>query len=143
MSEGQIDSELLTSWVDEVRRLAKEEDRSEIGDEFIGHLFAYAPQDADGAWPHRTIRDTLERLASKELELGIEIERFNMRGVQVRAMYGGGAPERTLAEEARQSARMTRTWPRTNAVLERIADSWDKTAEREDERARQDKLRDV
>lgn len=139
--EGQIDPQALSAWVEEVRRLAKEDDRSAIGDEFIGHLLAHAPHDPDGAWPHRTVRELIEKVASNELELGIEVERFNMRGAHARAMYGGGEPERAIAAEVREWAKKTQAWPRTKSMLERIAQSWEMHAQQQDERANQDKMR--
>jgi hypothetical protein len=139
--EGEIDEAKLRRWVEEVHRLAKNEDRAAIGDEFIGHVLAYAPSDPDGAWPHQVVRRIVDELASKEMELGIQIERVNMRGVHSRALYGGGEPEREIAEQMRQWARLTRPWPRTTAMLERLAKSWEDDAEREDARARQDKMR--
>jgi hypothetical protein len=141
MNGADIDVTPLRHWVAEVRRLAREADRSVIGDEFVGHLIAHAPPDADGAWPHRVVRDLIEVMASNEAELGIEVERFNMRGVQTRAMYEGGGRERGTAQQSREWAKATRAWPRTTAMLERIAQSWEEYAQREDERAKQDEMR--
>ena len=139
--EGEINEEKLLTWVQEVHRLVKEADRAAIGDEFIGHVLAYTPADPDGAWPHRIVRQLIENMDSKEMELGIQIERFNMRGVQARALYGGGGPEREMAERAKHWANVTRAWPRTSAMLEAIAASWESTARNQDERARQDRMR--
>ena len=104
--DGQeLDVDKLREWVGTVRRLAQESDRAKIADEFIGHLFAYAPSDSDGFWPHIAIRTTLEELQSDQIELGIQIERSNMRGVVTKAMYEGGGQERTLAEQARAQSK--------------------------------------
>src|SRR5262249_25781815 len=112
--EGQIDAEILSAWVDAVRAITKEDDRSEIADEFIGHLLAYCPPDPDGTWPHRVVRDLIERVASTHLETGIDIERFNMAGrPHARALYGGGGRERGIAEEFRDWSKKTAVWPRT------------------------------
>lgn len=141
--EGQIDAEILSAWVEVVRAIAKEDDRSEIADEFIGHLLAYAPPDPDGAWPHRVVRDLIEEASSTHLETGIDTERFNMAGrPHARALYGGGSRERGIAEEYRDWSKKTGTWRRTSAMLERIAESWDRSAEMHDQRAKQDRMRD-
>lgn len=142
-NDAQLDPNLLEPWVLEVRRLAREADRAEIGDEFIGRLLAHAPAEADGVWPHRVVRDLLENIASGHLEIGIEVERFNMRGTTVRAVYGGGEPEHALARQLRESAKAIRLWPRTSAMLDRIAKSWAAMGDEQDERSRKDKLRDV
>jgi hypothetical protein len=141
--DGQIDADVLFGWVDVVQAIAKNDDRSEIADEFIGHLVAYAVPDPDGAWPHRVVRDLIEKMSSTHLETGIDTERFNMAGRQhARAFYGGGGRERGIAEELREWSRETRAWPRTSAMLERIAKSWDHFAEMQDERSKQDRMRD-
>jgi len=140
--DGQIDADVLFGWVDVVRSIAKDDDRSEIADEFIGHLVAYAVPDPDGAWPHRVVRDLIERMSSAHLEAGIDVERFNMRGPHARDLYGGGGPERGKAEEAREWSKKTRAWPRTSAMLERLAQSWDRMGEMQDERSRHDRMRD-
>ncbi len=62
-----IRGDILFPWVEAVRAIAQEDDRSEIADEFVGHLLAHAPHDADGAWPHRVVRDLIEIVASESL----------------------------------------------------------------------------
>jgi len=141
--EGQIDSNALSAWVDAVRAIAKEDDRSEIADQFIGHVLAYAGADSDGAWPHRVVRDLIERMSSTHLETGIDTERFNMAGrPHARAFYGGGERERDIAEQFREWSKKAQAWPRTSDMLERIAKSWDHFGAIQDQRSRQDRMRD-
>ena len=104
-------------------------------------MLGHSPEDADGAWPHRVVRNLIEDLASQEVELGIEIERFNMQGVQSRGLYEGGGRERAEASQTRNWGKITRAWPRTSSMLERIGQSWDRHAQEEDERARHDEMR--
>ena len=68
------------------------------------------------------------------------IERFNMRGVYSKAPLEGGSQERDLATRYRQWAAQTIS-PRTSAMLERIAISWDEDARRADVEAEQQKLK--
>jgi hypothetical protein len=141
--DGQIDTEILSGWIEVVRTFAKDDDRAEIADEFIGHMLAYAPPDPDGIWPHRAVRDLIEGVSSSHLEAGIDTERFNMAGrPHARALYGGGSRERGLAEQFRDWSKKTEAWPRTSEMLERIAKSWDHIAELQDQRAKQDRMRD-
>ncbi|MBZ6379849.1 hypothetical protein B5C34_13555 [Pacificimonas flava] len=133
----------LTAWIDGVRALGREHDRSQVTDVVIGQVLAHAPpDDVDAAWPHRFVRDEIERAGSDELERGIQTERFNMRGVTVRGMYDGGDQERVLVEEYRRYASAADRYPRTTSMLNRIADDWKEQAEREDLSARQRRLRD-
>jgi hypothetical protein len=106
-------------------------------------MLAYSVPDPDGAWPHTVVRNLIEKMSSAHLETGIDTERFNMAGrPHARALYGGGGRERGTAEEFREWSRKTRAWPRTSAMLERIAQSWDRMAEMQDERSKQDRMRD-
>ena len=137
-----IDAEKLKSWVNEVRALAKEADRTKIADQYIGHILAHGPSDPTAnAWPHRVICDLLEALASDDVETGIRTERFNMRGVVGKEMFEGGKKERALAEQARNWAKAAATHPRTAAMLRSIANDWDAYADQEDLRARQDQMK--
>jgi hypothetical protein len=142
LRDAAIDAGALRGWIHEVRRLAAQADRAEIADEYIGHVLAHAPSDPeDQGWPHRVVRALIEEVASDDVERGIRIERYNMRGVVSKAMFEGGKQERALAEETRRWARAAAGWPRTAAVLDDLARSWDAEGNREDERARQDQMR--
>jgi hypothetical protein len=141
LKDGAIDQAELTRWVARVRELATVHDRSAIADEQIGQIFAHAPHDIDGAWPHRAVRNLIESLASPRVEHGIAIERFNMRGVTMRGPFEGGGQERTLAATTREWSRLTVNWPRTSKLLEEMAKDWERHAEAEDVRAKQDELR--
>lgn len=136
-----IDPVALSNWVDEVRRLAAAQNRPTMADEFIGHMLAHSPSDPDGLWPHRAVRDLIERVASEKIELGIDVERFNMRGVTTRGPFEGGGQERALATQAKEWSRVAAPWPRTSALLNRIAQGWERQAQYEDQEARKDAMR--
>jgi hypothetical protein len=140
-TDGLIDSDALNSWVTRVQGSAAQHDRSRIADEYIGHALAHSPKDADGAWPHRAVRDLIETLKSDAVESGIKVERLNMRGAFTKAMYEGGKQERGLAGETGGWAKAASSWPRTHAMLLDLARIWEAKADREDQRAEQDKMR--
>jgi len=101
----QVDAEVLSAWVAEVRRLGEETNRLDVTMNFVGRLFAHGPNDPDDSgWPHRAIRLEIENCASVELERGLQLERYNMRGVHGKAIFEGGVQERALA------AYFTRSW---------------------------------
>jgi hypothetical protein len=142
-SEDAQDLDYLRSWITEVRKLAQEADRAVITDQQIGQILAYAPVDADdGAWPTKPIRDLIEGLPGDQVEIGIDICRFNQRGGFARAIYDGGTQERAIASKYREWADVACRWPRTSALLRRIADGWDAHARRVDTEAELDQLRD-
>lgn len=142
-TEADQDVNLLRAWIAEARDLAKSADRAVIADQQIGQMLAYAPTDSeDNAWPTRSLRDVIEECASDEIEKGIHIARFNMRGVFTKPMYEGGKEERAFAAQYRTWAEASTPWPRTSTMLKRIADDWERAAEQADTRAELDQRRD-
>ncbi|KTT01687.1 hypothetical protein [Pseudomonas parafulva] len=142
-SGEEVNEQFLLSWCQEVRRLGVESDREAITDQMIGQVLAHAPvSHEDGAWPHEAVRHVIEALASEEIELGIQIERFNMRGVVVKNMGEGGEQERVLEQQTRGWAKASVNFVRTSAMLELIADSWASDAERADSQAKQWAMRE-
>ena len=91
-------------------------------------------------WPQAAVANLLDEIASDALDHGMEIERFNMRGVHWRGIGEGGGQERALAATYRCWAEQTSS-PRTTEILERIARGWDAHADREDIRAEQELLK--
>jgi hypothetical protein len=143
-TEAGQDVTFLRKWITEARDLAGNADRAVIADQQIGQMLAYAPTDAeDNSWPARPIREVIEEYASDEIERGIAISRFNMRGAYRKPIYEGGKAERTLAAQYRGWAEASALWPRTSAMLRRIADDWERTAEQSDIRAELDQRLDT
>jgi hypothetical protein len=110
--------------------------REKIADQQIGQVLRYVPDDPDGLWPHKIVRNLVERIASRDLETGLEIGLHNSRGVTVRGLGDGGAQERALQVQYLDYAQhLNAGWPRTAAMLRRIARSFAEEARREDEQA--------
>lgn len=140
---GSSNAPALHAWVKEALLLAAEADRVEVGAQYVGKVLAHAPPDPDdGAWPVAAVREVIEEAASIELERGILIERFNMRGPQWKDPYGGGSAERKLAAESREWAAACAAWPRTAAMLAAIAEDWERHARHEDTWAQQRLMED-
>jgi transcriptional regulator with XRE-family HTH domain len=134
--DGQVDHTKLSAWIRRARILAAEVGREDIADHKIGNVLSASADDPDGSWPQRAVRDVIEDVRSEELESGFIIGHFNRRGVTTRGMRDGGAQERALAAKHRGYAAATALeWPRTSAMLEKIAKDYDADAQREDERA--------
>jgi hypothetical protein len=106
-------------------------------------MLAFAPTDSeDNVWPAKSVRDVIEECASDEIERGMSISRFNMRGVFHKAIYEGGREERAFAAQYKAWAESSAAWPRTGAMLRRIAQDWERHAEQADTRAELDQRRD-
>lgn len=139
---AEVNYNALLAWCREVRLIAVEVDRVKITDQRIGALLAHAPSSqADGAWPHEAVRAVIEHLASEEVERGLAIERFNMRGVYSKAIGEGGQQERVLAKQCQDWAAAMPASPRTSAMLMGVAESWLREAERADQSAAKESLR--
>lgn len=142
-TENGQDVNILRNWIAEARDLAGKADRAVITDQQIGQMLAYSPADLeDGAWPAKPVRDVIEEFASDEIEKGISISRFNMRGVFTKAMYEGGRQERAFATQYRTWAEACASSPRTCAMLRRIAEDWEWHARQADTHAELDQRRD-
>ena len=139
---AEVDYAELLAWCQAVRQIAVEVDRAKITDQRIGALLAHAPSSqVDGAWPHEAVRAVIEHLASEEVELGLTIERFNMRGAYSKAIGEGGSQERALAEQYQDWATAMSASPRTSAMLIGISQDWLQEAMREDKSAVKEALR--
>ena len=68
----------------------------------------------------------IEITRSRDLERGIFAGIHNSRGPTWRCMTDGGAQERELAKDYRKCSEETALeWPRTSAMLEQIAKSYE------------------
>jgi hypothetical protein len=132
--DGTVNEEALNAWVDGARTLAAEHKREKIADQQIGRVLRYLPDDPDGLWPHQAVRDLVERIASRDLETGLELGLYNSRGATWRGLSDGGAKERALQVQYLDYAQhLNAGWPRTAAMLRRIARSFAEEARRHDE----------
>ena len=116
--------------------MCSERDIAAIGDEHIGKVLASSPEAADGVWPATAIRELIESTRSRELESGIMVGILNNRGVTRRGLLDGGMQERVIAQKYRSWAKaVALTWPRTGALLERIAQNFEESAQWHDQDA--------
>lgn len=131
--DGTINVDTLRRWVRQAREMMGASGRGVIGDQAIGQVLSGSPNGDDGAWPHPAVRDVIEEVASIELERGLEVGLYNSRGVVTRDLTEGGAQEHKLAERYTGfAATVSDRWPRTAAMLRRIAGTYRAEARRED-----------
>lgn len=135
-----IDAMALKDWVGKVRAATTDAGRLKPGDRAIGRMLAHSPPGTDGHWPHEAVRQVLEDCMSEDLERGIEVGLYNQRGWVQRDLTEGGERERDLANKfSGYAAALATRWPRTAAMLRRIAAGYERDATRQDNRARRRK----
>lgn len=123
----------LSEWVVDARRLLRETQRLSIGDEQIGQILSGASSDPDGTWPPRVVRDVIEEIRSDDLDNGIIVGKYNLRGVTSRAIGEGGRQERAIADRYEGLATAVGdSAPRTARMLRKMANSYRAEAAHED-----------
>lgn len=142
LNEGKIDAQVLAAWVGKVRELASANGLSEMGDQRIGFVLAYAPQDPNEPfWPPSAVCQVIESVAAEHIERGFIIECFNKRGVYRKGVNEGGEQERALAAQYKGWSSATLHFPRTSAMLLVISDDWTRQADHADIAAEQSKMK--
>lgn len=134
--DGTVDARVLQEWVHNARTILHDQSRGDIGDQQVGSVLRYSPKGDDGVWPHEAVRELIEELEAEHVERGIEVQVYNSRGVTSRGVYDGGDQERELADQYSEWAEATQArWPRTSAMLRRIAESYERDARHHDDDA--------
>jgi len=134
--DGTLDRDVFREWVTQVRILNEEAGRGTIGDQQIGQVLAESPFGTDGVRPHEYVRELIDELGNVEIERGYEVRVFNNRGVTMRNPTDGGGLERALVERYNGDAeKIGDAFPRTAAMLRRLANNYDRHARREDTNA--------
>jgi transcriptional regulator with XRE-family HTH domain len=126
-TEGtHVDAVTLRAWVQEARQLCDRAGRLAVGDQQIGRMLARAPVGEDGIWPAVAVRDVVEAIQSGHLETGVEMGLLDKGGGTIRGAYDGGDLERGEAAVYRSASRgLKLEWPRTSALLMRVARSYE------------------
>ena len=126
-TDGSIDLKQLRAWMEQVRSLAREYGRAEIGDDMLGRLLSHCPPGSDGVWPCEPVREAIDDVGSLEIATGMLVGIRNARGATRRGE--GGAQERELAEQYRGWSReVAFEHPFTASMLEQIAADYDHDA---------------
>ena len=126
--EDKLDAAALNDWIDATRERLAAVDRADIGDEVIGWALASSPADPGGEWPSEAVRDLLERLQGDHVDQGLHVTIRNRRGVTSRSPTAGGDQERQLAQNYKQQGHQFREWPRTAAIFNSLASSYEHDA---------------
>lgn len=133
--DDDIDEAYLSRWIAEARRLSAEHGREVAGDHYIGQILARGPGDENGVKPCQAVSVAMEKVGSEEIASGYQIGTINARGVVSRSHEEGGRQERELADMYRNWAALrTPDFPYVGNILDKIAEDYDRQAQREDDR---------
>lgn len=131
-NDDSLNSEAFSAWVREARSLTEEAGYTDVAQNQIGHVLAYAPSDPNGLWIHETVATTLNGRDTGEMRSGLTTELYNQRGA---FMYTKGRAERDLAREGRVKADAldVKGYTRFATAMREFADGYDRQADREEE----------
>ena len=132
-ADGEVDGSVLCRWIENAIPALERAGRVKVGHQMIGQMLSDGPQDPDGTWPSKPIREVIEELSSTHLEQGFGMGVYNSRGAVVKDPSVGGASERMLAERYEGLAAAIRAaYPRTAGMLRDIGALYRRAASRED-----------
>jgi hypothetical protein len=114
-SDGSFDGRKFVAWLDEVKIRTKQSGHFKIAMDQLGQVLAYAPEDPDGLWIHRSIAEALDSRDVPEMRRAFTVGLFNKRGVHG---FSKGAEEKQIAASYREKARAV-----SDVGLHRLADS--------------------
>lgn len=138
--DGEIDSEYLTNWVAEVRRLAEKADRKEVADNQIGKILAQYPEKSMD-WPPDEISEIIESINTNEVKGSFSAATHNKRSFSTRGPFDGGNIERDHADYFRElSKRHKRKHPNISKIFDGLVREYLHEAKRMDEDAERSKL---
>jgi hypothetical protein len=139
---GIIDENNLKNWVEEVRKLCAENNREDIGDQYIGQFLSKAPIGEDGVWPCKPVRNVLEYFKSEQIAKGFSMGVYNSRGVVMRG--AGGNQERELEKKYRKWADFLQyDIPFVAKILNSIADDYRNEASYFDNQEKLEKITNI
>ena len=99
-------------------------------------MLAHAPAAPDGVWPAIAVRQVIKITRSQDLDNGVAGGLFNKRGPTWRDPFAGGIPEQGLATQYKSwSQAMELEWPRTSAILDQVALTYENLGRAMDDQA--------
>lgn len=129
---GAVNANTLSQWAAEARKLCRDGDRAEIGDQTIGQILANARVGDDGLWPVEGVRELLDLEDGDEIRRGFYVGTMNGRGVTSRGYDEGGGQERALAARYAEYAQGLENYPRLADTLMKLQEHYENEALRED-----------
>lgn len=138
--QNNINKEILTSWIGDVRKKANECGRLDVADMHIGKILAQYPEESEN-WPPEEISEIIEQINTDSLKNNFSSALFNKRGSSTRGAFDGGDIERGHAKYFEKLAENNKNkFPRVSSIFNRLAKGYYEDAKRMDNRAKIDRL---
>ncbi len=126
---GNLCTDMLTEWVQEVRRVCKLVGRKRKCDYHLGELLSNAPVGDDDIWPCHSVRSILNSVMNEDIQNGLIAGRMGLVDVDVRSIDEGGSKEKKQAEQYQEWSRACQySHPRVSTVLGVIANYYEDRA---------------
>ncbi len=130
---GNIDYSELKIWCDNYINKIIENDQRTIGLQYLGRFFANTNSSNDGEFPQKSVKKIIEEIFDDEILKGFEIEIFNSIGVRT---VSDGSDLLDMSKKYKKFARESNMYPKTQRILNAIADSFYKEYQFEKESAK-------
>lgn len=129
-NDGSFDAQELKAWFEIVKERCRESGHLQVAMIKVGEVLFYCPEDPGGLWIDAEVAKLLNASDADNMRDGFRTEVFNSRGVHW--VDPTGQPERELAQQWRHKAEAVEEagYARFGATLRRLADSYDRDAER-------------
>lgn len=115
--EGVFDGEFMKCYVEQLYRLAKERNRSEVIDMVVGDILGDIPRDDN--YPPQALCELVEKLGNDVVDQHIRLRIYNSRGITSRAYDAGGDQERTIVSRFEKYREKTKLlYPRMTKIFE-------------------------
>lgn len=138
--QNEINKEILSTWIKNVRQKAEGCGRLDVADMHIGKILAQYPEENDN-WPPEAISEIIEQINTDSLKNNFSSALFNKRGSSTRGAFDGGDIERGHAKYFEGLAQKNKNkFPRVSAIFSRLAKGYYEDAKRMDSRAEIDRL---
>ena len=78
---GDVEESELSNWLEEVKKISKENDRLDIALIIVGEILFHSPKDKDGFWINKSVAKILDEEEYEKIRSGYNTEAYNSVGV--------------------------------------------------------------
>lgn len=126
---GEVLEEDLEHWVEDYKRLLRENDQESLFTSTLGRVFSFSPLSEDGHEPCDAVRKMIEKYGDDKMISSYQVAVFNRRGI---FSPSAGREELRMAEEYKKNAEyLEPLYPKTAKIFYGLFESYKRESERE------------